>query len=407
MNVVIVSWQGGGASQPAIGLGRLLASRGHGVRIIGPESFAERVAAAGCRLCPVPRELEFDATEKPMFEDQEEYATELFFGRLLPGFVAAEVQREPADVIVVDHLLRSVACLAETLTAASVLMMHMAYAFTAREVDDSTEPWSPRWQYGLVNAVRSDLGLTPLAIGPDPLPVALAKRANATLVAMTREFDPWPATPENVVHVGPIVEEPPGASWEPPWDPADSRPLIVISMSTQYMRHEQALRDAAGAASAAGGRVLVLSGLELSPEALSLPPEVIVRSYVPHAAVFPHASLVVTHGGMGTVMAAFAAGLPAICLPLGRDQHVNANRARELGAATVLASGADQDAIEQEIRTVLASDALRTSARRMAASVKDYGDGTRAVDVIERLIAPIPGSRGSRSTPSRSAGRFP
>jgi UDP:flavonoid glycosyltransferase YjiC (YdhE family) len=110
---------------------------------------------------------------------------------------------------------------------------------------------------------------------------------------------------------------------------------------------------------------------------------------------------------MGTVMAAFAAGLPAICLPLGRDQHVNANRARELGAATVLASGADQDAIEHEIRTVLASDALRTSARRMAASVKDYGDGTRAVEVIERLIAPIPGSRGSRSTPSRSAGRFP
>src|SRR5947209_17699924 len=94
MDVLIVTWGGGGASQPAIGLGRLLVSRGHVVRVIGPRSFAGRASAAGCRLCPIPVELEFDARAKPMFEDQPEHAIDLFFGHRLPDFVAEERSEE-------------------------------------------------------------------------------------------------------------------------------------------------------------------------------------------------------------------------------------------------------------------------------------------------------------------------
>ena len=60
------------------------------------------------------------------------------------------------------------------------------------------------------------------------------------------------------------------------------------------------------------------------------------RAYIPHRALLPHAQLVVTHGGIGTIMAAFDAGVPLVCLPLGRGQPGNAARVAELGAGVAL-----------------------------------------------------------------------
>jgi len=52
LDVLITTWSGGGASQPAIGLGRLLVERGHRVRIMAPAVLAGRTTAAGCARSP-------------------------------------------------------------------------------------------------------------------------------------------------------------------------------------------------------------------------------------------------------------------------------------------------------------------------------------------------------------------
>ena len=51
---LIVTWLGGGATQPAIGLGRELSARGHRVRVLAPARFAGRIAAAGCEHAAHP-----------------------------------------------------------------------------------------------------------------------------------------------------------------------------------------------------------------------------------------------------------------------------------------------------------------------------------------------------------------
>src|SRR5207342_1748482 len=86
-----------------------------------------------------------------------------------------------------------------------------------------------------------ELGLAALPLGSDSVTVALARRASASLVVMPREYDDWPDPPEGVVHVGPIFEEVAGLKWESPWPPDDRRPLIVVSMGTTYMQHEDLL----------------------------------------------------------------------------------------------------------------------------------------------------------------------
>ena len=101
MNVLITTWQAGGGAQCAIGLGRLLAER-HRTRILGPAGHAARVARAGCLHRPFPPQLESDAASGRRFEDQRLVSDRLFFGRELPDALAAELEVEPADVVVID-----------------------------------------------------------------------------------------------------------------------------------------------------------------------------------------------------------------------------------------------------------------------------------------------------------------
>jgi MGT family glycosyltransferase len=385
VNLLIVTWWGGGAALQAIGLGRLLARRGHRVRVLAPAAFAPRIEAAGCAAPPYPPALEFDAEHGRMVEDQWDWVLEVFFSDVLPDAVAAELAEEPADVVVVDYLLRSVVNLAEALPAKGVVLMHMIQRFHDGPVDESTEVWSQRWQFAQLNTQRARLGLDPLPVGPAGVSVSLVRRAAATLVVITRAFDPWPDPPDGVVHVGPLPVDEPTADWDPPWPEDDGRPLIVVSLGSMYMRHEELLARISRAAAGLDARVLMLTGHDLAPDEVAGAAGVYVRSYVPHKAVFTEAALVVTHGGLGTLMAAFEAGVPTLCLPLGRDQELNARQAQELGASRLVSPEADADELRRELEDALSSEPLREAAGAMAENVGGYQGGARAVAVLEEL----------------------
>ena len=48
-----------------------------------------------------------------------------------------------------------------------------------------------------------------------------------------------------------------------------------------------------------------------------------VHGFVDHGAWMQQSSVAVHHGGMGTMLAALGAGLPAVACPLHFDQHQN------------------------------------------------------------------------------------
>lgn len=350
MNVLIATFQAGGGSQPALGIGRLLAERGHSVRILAPAAYAARVTAGGCEPRPLPPEAEFDVAGGRAMEDQRAFLGELFFGEALPDALAAELAAEPADVLVVDYLLQSLVHRAEQLPPPHVLLVHTIRSFNA---DDDTD--------------------------------ALIRNAAGTLVAIPSEFDCWPDPPAGVVHVGWITEASPAASWDSPWPAGDDRPLVVVSMGTTYMHQEDVLARIALADAGLDARVLILTGLELAPEEVGSLPGVEVRGYVPHSAVLRDAALVVTHAGTGTLLAAFSAGVPAVCVPLGRDQRHNARRVEELGLGVALPTDAPATEIGAALTAALASTALRDEAQRMGDAIRAYGGGVRAVAELERL----------------------
>jgi UDP:flavonoid glycosyltransferase YjiC (YdhE family) len=129
VRAAIVTWQGGGATQPAIGLGRLLAERGHEVRVVAPAAYAERIATAGCAHRPYPPELEFDVARGRAAEDQAGYIEEVLLGLGPPQLLAEALAEQPADVVVVDYLMRSTLCRAEALGVPRVVLFHMLHRF--------------------------------------------------------------------------------------------------------------------------------------------------------------------------------------------------------------------------------------------------------------------------------------
>jgi MGT family glycosyltransferase len=383
--VLIVTWLGGGATQPAIGLGRELSARGHRVRILAPARLAGRIAAAGCEHAAHPAAAEFDTGHGRAMEDQSPFMAAMFFGPWLAGAVAEEAALFRPDVVVVDYLLRSAICEAEAQRLPLVLLLHLAYRFHARVAGDPDAPWGWRWQYRLVNERRVASGLPPLPVGPEPMSVALARRADRALITVPAAFDGWPDPPANVMHVGPIAEETAPPPWVPPWPDGDGRPLVVVTLGTTYMHQEGALRRVLAALDGLGARVLVLTGLELDPSEVPGGPGVRVESYVPHAAVLPHAAVVISHGGMGSLLEAFRAGVPSVCVPLGRDQADNAAAAAGRGAAIALPGDATSGRLRAAITEALASPALLDGARGMARELAACGGAPAAAAQVEQV----------------------
>jgi UDP:flavonoid glycosyltransferase YjiC (YdhE family) len=96
---------------------------------------------------------------------------------------------------------------------------------------------------------------------------------------------------------------------------------------------------------------------------------------------------VVTHAGHGTVLRALAAGVPLVCLPMGRDQKDNTVRLLRLGAGVRVSRSASPDQIAAAVRLVLQDRQYADAAKRFAAVLAEEAR-TRpsAADEAEALL---------------------
>ena len=102
-------------------------------------------------------------------------------------------------------------------------------------------------------------------------------------------------------------------------------------------------------------------GTEVDADALGpVPANVHVERWVPQAAVMPEAAAMVGHGGSASTLAAMAAGVPLVSVPLYADQPVNAARVAALGAGIALDG---VDGLADAVRAVLGDPLYRDGAR--------------------------------------------
>lgn len=153
------------------------------------------------------------------------------------------------------------------------------------------------------------------------------------------------------------------------------------------MAQEQVLARAIDGLGRLAARVLVTTGPAIDPASLRAAGNIAVVRSAPHAQLFPGAAVVVTHAGMGTVTRALAAGVPLVCLPMGRDQLDIAARVVYAGAGIRLRPSAKPDAIRAAVERAIGEPSFRTAAQRIGATITADSAAQRGLAELEALAS--------------------
>jgi UDP:flavonoid glycosyltransferase YjiC (YdhE family) len=132
---------------------------------------------------------------------------------------------------------------------------------------------------------------------------------------------------------------------------------------------------------------VLTAGRAVDPEEIQAGPTVQVLQAAPHTQVLHEASVVVTHAGHGTVLKSLAAGVPLVCIPMGRDQKDNTVRVLRLGAGVRLNKKSTPTQIAAAISEVLERPQYVAAARRFADVLAwEAAHRPRAADEAESLV---------------------
>lgn len=338
------------------------------MRVLAHESLRSRIEGVGLRFLPRERlpnlylRDDFADSADPWWDD-------VFFSPVSGDDVAGALDREPADVVIVDCLLWGDSAASEAKGRPTVIFVHSLYGRFVGDV--SGEGLLDR--IDTLNDARSRWGLAPIAE-----PRQAWETSPCVLVASASVLD-VPDLPPNVLHVGPLRDD---DSMSRPVSVPAGRPLVLISFSTSKTvtpRLTQRVLDVLAELPVTG---LLTTGEYLDRATLTIPPNVGVEAFVPHPTVMPHADVAITHAGHGTVMAALSAGVPLLCLPLVADQPFVAQRVEEIGAGISLPPPAGAEAIRAALVELLTSPSYRSSAAMCGEAIRaelDLDAAARAV----------------------------
>jgi MGT family glycosyltransferase len=404
-NILIASWGGAGHLGPTLTAASQLRRHGHRVRVISRPDARTEVEAAGFGFVTWQRIPSFS----PLAQDRDglRYA----YDHLLFGPAAAraadtrdEIERTPTDALLSDSALFGSTLAAEAAGVPCALLSPTVSlrplpgvpplgsrlpaprtSDDRRAVDAATNQfiavmteWLP-----MLNDARASQGLAPV----DSV-LELFDRAARFLIAMSAAFDfVADYLPRNVRFIGPLLDRSDWSQpWITPWPSGSKRPRVLISFSTTNQDQADALQRAVNAVAQAGMDGVATVGPALDATTLTAPRNVTLLPSAPHDAVMKKVSLVVTHGGHGTVSRALWHGLPLLVMPMGRDQNDIALRVEAHGAGLILPPGAPETEIAAALSRLAREPQFGIAARRLAEATTLEIKSERLVTEMEEMV---------------------
>jgi len=413
---LFVLWEGGGNVPPQLGLAKGLVERGHEVRVLTEDCLAEDVAAVGARFEPLEQAPNRVSRDEDLVADSEARTPLGAFARardrVIMGPAAAyardtraALERGAVDAVVSDYMLFGPPIAAESAGVPVALIVHNTYI-----VPESGKPapgpgflpargplgrardrvtsraFLALFNRGLpaVNRARAENGLRPLRHILDQL-----DHVDRILVLTSESFDfHGDAHPPHLRYVGPVLTDPQWVEdWRSPWPQDDPRPLVVVSLSSTYMAQEPLLARTIHGLGRLDARILVTSGPVIDPSSLPTAANTVVVRSAPHTELFPRAAAVVTHAGLGTVTRSLVAGVPLVCLPMGRDQLDVAARVVHAGAGVRLRPSAKPAAIGSAVERVISGPQFAAAARGIGASMRADAAAQGGIAELEAVAA--------------------
>jgi MGT family glycosyltransferase len=426
---LLALWDGGGMVPPELGLAHRLIARGHKVIVLGDPTIEDEALAAGCTFTPwtTAPHATSRAPEAQIIRDWEPQPFLKMIARYMHEFLGDPAPRWAADTTraISEHAIE--AFLGDWSIPAALIAARGAKIPTFSLVPNiwiiptkGIPPMGP----GLMPArtfagdardaflrmmMRRvfDQALPPLnqTRATYALPALESTYANMldadrVLVLSSPKFDfTSPFMPRHVRYTGPILDEPSWTEpWTSPWPASDTRPLVLAAFSSGFQDQAAHLARVSEALASLPIRAVVTLGRNIDPSDVPGSENVMVVRSAPHRPILEQASAAVIHCGHGTTMKALVAGVPLVCMPMGRDQNDTAARVVVRGAGVRIKVTSPVDRIRGAVERVLSDESLRAGARAMSRAITS-GDGcVDAVDEILSVVNDGPAASSSRMT---------
>ena len=390
LRVLVAAFGDPGHVFPAISLGRALAGRGHEVVV---ETWEERRAAvegAG---------LGFAAAEEyRMFPPPEPDSAD--------GQHAAEAARALLPLL---EEMRPHVVVSDILTLAPALAAEAAgvpLATLIPHIYPVVEPGLPFFAIGL-RPSRTSLGRAIWRLGQHALDVGLEHgrrdlnlqrqrlglapverfhggiSPDLALVATYPQLEYPRRWPPGVEVTGPMTFEVPHPRIELP--PGD-RPLVLVAPSTAHDSENRLVRTALTALAEEPVRVVATTNRVVPQRPIEVPANAVLVDWLSYSQLMPAASLVVSHGGHGTVARALGAGTPVLVCPITGDMSETAMRVSWAKAGLSLPWRLCHPApLRWAARRILGDPSFAVHAGRIATWGRQNDGARRGAELVEQL----------------------
>jgi len=169
--------------------------------------------------------------------------------------------------------------------------------------------------------------------------------------------------------------------------PDGDGPLVLVAPSTAQDPELRLVQGALQALADEPVRVVATRNRrEPGGPAIEAPANAVVVDWLSYSQVMPEASLVICHGGHGTVARALGAGVPVLCCPAVGDMAENGARVAWAGAGLMLPWRLTQaSSLRRVARRMLGDDAFAQRAAEIAAWAERNDGADRGARLVEQL----------------------
>ena len=390
MRFLVAAFGDPGHVFPAIALGRALRGRGHEVTIETWEERREAVEGAN---------LGFAAAEEyRMFPPPDPDSAD--------GDHAAEAARALLPLL---EEMKPHAVVSDILTLAPALAAEKAgvpLATLIPHIYPVVEPGLPFFAVGLRPA-RTPVGRAVWKAGQRALNIGLEhgrrdlnkQRARLALAPVERfhggispdlalvgtfpqlEYPRrWPA---GVAITGPMTFEIPHPEIELP---LGDEPLVLVAPSTAHDSGNHLVRTALAALADEPVRVVATTNRVVPQNPIEVPGNATLVDWLSYSQLMPAASVVLSHGGHGTVARALGAGTPVLICPIIGDMSETAMRVSWAGAGLSIPWRLCRPApLRWATRRLLREPSFTERAAELAAWGREHNGAARGAELVERL----------------------
>jgi MGT family glycosyltransferase len=171
--------------------------------------------------------------------------------------------------------------------------------------------------------------------------------------------------------------------------------VVFISLGTVFNEQPEFYKRCIEAFRGTNYTVVMAVGTQTMVDTLGeMPPNFIVRPFVPQLEVLQHTDVFITHGGMGSIQEALYYDVPMLIYPQMIEQVINAQQVERLGAGVRLVTPSytefepgliETEPLREAVEQVMNTPEYKRSAERLGQELRQCSPAD-AADVVQAFV---------------------